>query len=841
MRASICILPRVDGLEVNLRLPDFWQQEAVKHIEARRDVVVHAPTGAGKTFIFELLAERGLPGRAIYTVPTRALANDKHVEWRERGWNVGIATGDLAVNLDAPLIVATLETQKRALLEGRGPALLVVDEYQMLGDAARGVNYELAVALAPPGTQLLMLSGSVGNPEKVVNWLRRIGRDAVLVHHSERPVAQEEVHLEALREPLSSDIRGFWPVHIARALAAGFGPILIFAPKRHEAEKLARKLTSALPSPEPLQLTPHQRALAGPELTRLLRNRICFHHSGLGYQQRAGLIEPLAKRGHLQVVVATTGLAAGINFCMRSVIVTDREYRAGREARLLRQDELLQMFGRAGRRGHDERGYVLVAPGKPRMGEGRPLTLRRTPQVDWPSFLALMRHAAASGHSPRDAVQRLADRLFTANPPELGLGKLAEARRRSEKAHHEAAEQTRKSEFRLREMLNSASEWERLKPPVKVRLDEALYLEDGQWCPALSMPDILKGLEGGNICRLKGGRNRRYGRHVTLASFPKADTDDSVLLTKWLSRRLRQFVREKYPERRLPVRKWPFDRLESDLLPLLPYLTDGGRAERLEVNESLISARLDYGEAKSFARVDSLGKALINPPVREVEPEPFPAFAELAGISYDLNALSAAEAWLRLGLIDSRGRPTRRGAIFSFFNHGEGLAIAAALEDESYAASEIVSHLANLRAGPRFEDVDNANTRLGDVCRLTFRGATCTGYLREGVPPTYGPGAVEILLQAERNPGILCRLPGEVLKPGDVERARLEWRSLLNHIANAPDLDWERWRQLQLAARELLARWQEVDPFSGMPELTAHQRERFVPRHAYNLAPEKPR
>jgi len=90
-------------------VPDLWQQQAVAALREGRDVVVQAPTGAGKTLIFELWSNGGKPrGQAIYTVPTRALANDKLAEWRARGWDVGIATGDLAENLSAPVLVATL-------------------------------------------------------------------------------------------------------------------------------------------------------------------------------------------------------------------------------------------------------------------------------------------------------------------------------------------------------------------------------------------------------------------------------------------------------------------------------------------------------------------------------------------------------------------------------------------------------------------------------------------------------------------------------------------------------------------------------------------------------------
>src|SRR5207302_15905 len=161
-----------------------WQQEAVRALREGKDVIVDAPTGAGKTYIFELLYP-SLRGQAVFTVPTRALANDKLAEWQACGWDAGIATGDIALRLDAKVIVATLETQKGKFLRGEMsslPRLLVIDEYQMLSDPVRGVNYELAIALAPrETTQLLLLSGSVANPHDVADWLRRIGRNAVLI------------------------------------------------------------------------------------------------------------------------------------------------------------------------------------------------------------------------------------------------------------------------------------------------------------------------------------------------------------------------------------------------------------------------------------------------------------------------------------------------------------------------------------------------------------------------------------------------------------------------------------------------------------------------------------
>ena len=144
-----------------------------------------------------------------------------------------------------------------------------------------------------------------------------------------------------------------------------------------------------------MPVSQEQVAAAGEPLAKLLRQRVAYHHSGLSYAVRAGIIEPLAKRGQLRVVVATMGLAAGINFSMRSVLVTGTHYMAGNFQRHVRPDELLQMFGRAGRRGLDEAGYALVTPEVPRLHEAFPLKLKRPEPIDWPSFLAVMNVAAS--------------------------------------------------------------------------------------------------------------------------------------------------------------------------------------------------------------------------------------------------------------------------------------------------------------------------------------------------------------------------------------------------------------------------------------------------------------
>jgi hypothetical protein len=774
----------VEELEVTLKLPDLWQREAIRAIRSGCDVVVDAPTGAGKTYIFEMLIEGGWRGSALYTVPTRALANDKLLEWRGKGWNVGIVTGDIAENTEAPVVVATLEARKGRFLKGEGPDLLVIDEYQMVADETRGANYELAIATAPEHTRLLLLSGSVGNPGKAVEWLARLGRRARLVQCRERPVPLEEIRTEALPDRLPSSIRGTWPRLVGRALAQGMAPLLAFAPRRKAAEALARQLARMLPEDEPLLLTPEQKRLAGDELSRLLRARIAYHHSGLDYRQRAGLIEPLAKAGQLRVVVATMGLSAGINFSLRSVLVTDRSYRSGAEEHLLRPDELLQMMGRAGRRGLDKRGYVIVAPGKPRLSEAKPLLIRRTGREDWPSLLGVMAAAADAGDDPREAARALAERMFSQRAVPLGLSDFVRELKTSEKSGP-----SRAGFQKLEEIENSAGEWERSRTPRLTRLADCLARSPRGWVPALSLSATLSGKKPGRGCRLSE-EPRLFGREFPVARLGRKGEGDLVL-----TRNVAQFAKMSGHE----LRGWSIEEVEK-LVAASPELLGGGRFAGLASRGENFYAQVDFSEEKVPAYVDSLGAALLDPGkrVRSVHYDLGPLCEEAASSSG-----TPAVLWYRLGLIDENAVPTRRGRLFSFFNHGEGLAIAAALEDEAYPVAELVYDLANLRAGHRFAPLGKGSDRMAAVCRAAYGEATYDGYLEKGLPPAYGEGASEVLMLLEECPGRLPEVTGDDLSSGDVERAHLEWRSLLRHAAAAPDLDWDRWLDLKKRAGQL--------------------------------------
>src|SRR5258708_26729575 len=159
----------------------------------------------------------------------------------------------------------------------------------------------------------------------------------------------------------------------------------------------------------------------------VLGNREAVDDRGLSYVVRAGIVEPLAKRGQLRVVVATMGLAAGINFSMRSVLVTGTHYQAGNFQRQVRPDELLQMFGRAGRRGLDDFGYVLVTPDIPTLHDAHPLKLRRAEPVDWPSMIGVMCQAALRDEDPFQRAKELTARLFSSKPLTVGVERFYEA------------------------------------------------------------------------------------------------------------------------------------------------------------------------------------------------------------------------------------------------------------------------------------------------------------------------------------------------------------------------------------------------------------------------------
>jgi hypothetical protein len=590
---------------------------------------------------------------------------------------------------------------------------------------------------------------------------------------------------------------------VGRAIRAEVSPVLIFAPRRAAAEQIARAIASAVPVREPLRLTTAQETAAGKELTKLLRNRVAYHHSGLSYAARAGVVEALAKSGKLNVVVATMGLAAGINFSMRSVIVTDRRYFAGNFEHQVEADELLQMFGRAGRRGLDEVGYALYTNDLPRLSDARPLQLKRASQVDWPSLISVMHAAAERGEQPFAAAVELTRSLFSVQQVPLGVEHSLETGPRS-CGLWVTDERARFVRRNVTEMLNFCDEWEPRSSAENVTLGVAFVREDGRWRRALTLPRMLEGIGTGNLCRLR--EQNCYGRELPVATLLASG---KVALAKWLRKELKpgKNVQRSTPnaQRSVKTRALNHEQFEREVRPLLPDLVKPGTIVDWIMRGNLISIRIDYSGVPTRAHIDSLGKALVNPPERENLPAICRTCDQLEHDGSVLIVNSPAYAWRYLGLVEANGRPTTRGIIFSFFHGGEGLAIAAALEDETYPISDLVFDLANVRAGPRFsgEDAPMAG-RLGILCQRVYSRADYPGYLTMGVPMQYGAGASEVVRELVVDPRSKHKLIGDLLRHGDIERALVEWRSLLRHIVTAPLDPMPRWNELKKAAGEFL-------------------------------------
>jgi hypothetical protein len=340
---------------------------------------------------------------------------------------------------------------------------------------------------------------------------------------------------------------------------------------------------------------------------------------------------------------------------------------------------------------------------------------------------------------------------------------------------------------------------------------------------------MLDGRGFGNLCKLRD--KGIYGREIPLATIAG---DEAIAPVKWLRKKLFSVAavcdrRNDFSSRGSgghrpplqPLTKAIFDEVVS---PLLPEIT-GGQVADIVTRGNTIYARIHFADVQLAAVIDSHGVALLDPPERTAIPLVCRQCSEL---EHDLTIAitnSPAYAWRQLGLVAPDGTPTRRGIVFSFFHAGEGLAIAAGLEDENYPMDDLVFDLANIRAGPRFAGEDAPlGGRLGILCQQVYGRADHPGYLEMGVPVQYGSGASEVIRELVSNASARYRLTNESLRHGDIERALMEWRSLLRHIAGAPALDWERWRSLQKAAAHFIGNTTSPAAVEFPPLLASQQR-----------------
>ncbi|MBV9579902.1 MAG: DEAD/DEAH box helicase [Chloroflexi bacterium] len=187
--------------EFTARLPyqlDGFQLEAIQALANHHSVLVAAPTGTGKTIVgeFGIFMARTYAARAIYTTPIKALSNQKYRDFRAI-WGddqVGLLTGDIVVNRDAPILVMTTEVLRNMLVTGSSLAdvgAIVFDEVHYMGDAERGTAWEESILLAPKGVPLVCLSATVPNTAEIAEWIRDAHGELTCVFHDQRAVPLE--------------------------------------------------------------------------------------------------------------------------------------------------------------------------------------------------------------------------------------------------------------------------------------------------------------------------------------------------------------------------------------------------------------------------------------------------------------------------------------------------------------------------------------------------------------------------------------------------------------------------------------------------------------------------
>lgn len=385
--------------------PDPFQKEALEKV-SESDVLVCAPTGAGKTWIAqEAMARRlELGQRCWYASPLKALSNAKYDEFRARfgEGRVGILTGDRKENPDAPIVVGTTEILRNQLYDAMERGLdipvdmVVVDEAHYLSDPERGVVWEEVLIYLPPRVRLLLLSATIGNPQEICTWLTTIrGQRCALVSAKGRPVPLYPVFLRPdgrlglflEKGRLGAEVRRYLEEGSQGGLKEGVFaleeiveglrrlnmlPAIFFLKSRADCDRAVERFQLKAPEMPPKDevkealetiLEEYPILRTHRQLKAVLYHRVASHHAGHLPQWKIA-VERLMSWGVLDAIFSTSTVAAGVDFPARTVVIPQSDRFNGTEFLPLTATELQQMTGRAGRRGKDKVGFALFLPGR---------------------------------------------------------------------------------------------------------------------------------------------------------------------------------------------------------------------------------------------------------------------------------------------------------------------------------------------------------------------------------------------------------------------------------------------------------------------------------------------
>lgn len=387
---------------------DQFQKDAIASLNAGRSVVVCAPTGSGKTLIGEYAIYRALSRgkRVFYTTPLKALSNQKLRDFRSKfGFDrVGLLTGDASIHRDAPILVMTTEIFRNMLygtpIGQVGISLVdveavVLDECHYMNDRQRGTVWEESIIYCPQEIQLAALSATVANSDELTDWLNQVHGPTDLIYSDYRPVPLEfhfgnikglfpllnedktQINHRLLKKKKKGDkYKGKTGRQEAPSIISVLNhlqerdmlPAIYFIFSRRGCDKAVAEVgdlwlvndTEAQQLRRQIDefLTRNPDAGRSGHIAPLYRG-IAAHHAGILPAWKV-LVEELFQQGLIKVVFATETLAAGINMPARTTVISTLSKRTDTGHRLLNASEFLQMAGRAGRRGMDERGHVVT-------------------------------------------------------------------------------------------------------------------------------------------------------------------------------------------------------------------------------------------------------------------------------------------------------------------------------------------------------------------------------------------------------------------------------------------------------------------------------------------------
>ena len=338
------------------------QEEAILELFAGHNVVLNTPTGSGKSLVAAALHFKALCAgeRSVYTCPIKALVNEKFLSLcRDFGpEHVGMMTGDASVNPRARILCCTAEILANIALQ-RGATsdvrAVIMDEFHYYSDAERGYAWQVPL-LTMPGTRFLLMSATLGATAFFEKEMTRVtGAPSVTVRSDRRPVPLEFEYSET---PLTE--------RIAALLEAKRAPVyLVYFTQRSASEAAQSMMSLNVCSKE--EKATLQAALEGvrfnspygKEVRRWLRHGIGVHHAGLLPKYRI-LVEQLAQKGLLKLICGTDTLGVGINVPIRTVVFTQLWKYDGKKAAVLTVRDFRQVAGRAGRKGYDDKGYVIA-------------------------------------------------------------------------------------------------------------------------------------------------------------------------------------------------------------------------------------------------------------------------------------------------------------------------------------------------------------------------------------------------------------------------------------------------------------------------------------------------